>query len=125
MAKQLPLCMQDRREYRVPYGEPVLHGRDYLDPRWGRRSMCLCRGRSMPGILDRRRGLQQVVRHVMEADVTKPVQGVFLGMAVMGGVWAISALSLSRLWDAVATGVFMLLYASGLMYWNNRKTKES
>lgn len=61
----------------------------------------------------------------MEADVTKPVQGVFLGMAVMGGVWAISALSLSRLWDAVATGVFMLLYASGLMYWNNRKTKES
>lgn len=57
--------------------------------------------------------------------MTKPVQGVFLGMAVMGGVWAISALSLSRLWDAVATGVFMLLYASGLMYWNNRKTKES
>ncbi len=78
----------------------------------------------MPGILDRGHGLQQVVRHVTEVDVTKPVQGVFLGMAVMGGIWAISALSLSRLWDAVATGGFMLLCVSGLMYWNNRKTKE-
>ena len=56
--------------------------------------------------------------------MTKPVQGVFLGMIIMGGIWVISTLSLSRWWDAVATGIFMILYASGLMYWNSRNAKD-
>ena len=86
--------------------------------------MCLCCRRSMPGLVDSRRRLPQVVRHVIEADMTKPVQGVFLGMIIMGGIWGIFTLSLSRWWDAVATGIFMILYASGLMYWNSRNAKD-
>lgn len=55
-----------------------------------------------------------------EAGVSKPVQGVFIGMGVMAGVWGISVLSLSSFWERVATGVWMLLYTTVVVYWNKR-----
>jgi hypothetical protein len=52
--------------------------------------------------------------------VSKPVQGVFIGMGIVAGVWGISALSLPSFWDRVATGAWMIVYTTVLMYWNKR-----